>query len=56
MKLRDVPLPELRASLAATERLIGPDAFEVRVLRREIERRERSESRKVRRDERKQRT
>jgi hypothetical protein len=39
MKLNDIPMPELRRILCATERDAGPDSMEARVLRRELVRR-----------------
>jgi hypothetical protein len=40
MKMCDVPDLELRRILAATERAVGPNAAEVRAMRRELARRE----------------
>jgi hypothetical protein len=40
MTLRDIPLDELQQIIHDTERLAGPDSSSVRVLRRELERRE----------------
>ena len=40
MKLNDIPTPKLRRILRATEQAAGPDSMEVRVLRRELVRRE----------------
>ncbi len=39
MKLRDVPLRELRAMLRNTERAAGPDSISAELIRREIGRR-----------------
>ena len=36
MRLRDVPIDELEAMLGATERSLGRDAIEVRLLRDEL--------------------
>lgn len=40
MKLRHVTTRELRRMLRTTERAVGPQAVAVRILRRELERRE----------------
>lgn len=40
MKLSDVPTTRLVEMLEATRRLLGDEAVEVRILRREIERRD----------------
>jgi hypothetical protein len=43
MQLRDMPIDELRRALAATERAAGQDSQSARVLRRELEQRERAQ-------------
>jgi len=40
MKIEDVTTSELRRMLQDTERLIGAQAIEVRILRRELDRRQ----------------
>lgn len=39
MRIEDMTIRELTKALAATEKMLGPDAYEVRVLRRELDRR-----------------
>ena len=41
MKIQDIPTPELRHILRVTARDIGADSMEVRILRRELDRRAR---------------
>jgi hypothetical protein len=40
MKITEVPTTELQRITIATERAVGPDAPEVRAMRRELERRD----------------
>ncbi|MEX0884992.1 MAG: hypothetical protein WD009_01005 [Phycisphaeraceae bacterium] len=46
-KLTDIPTSELRRALKATERFVGRGSASARVLRRELERRERAERQEV---------
>jgi hypothetical protein len=47
MKLTEVPTAELRRIVAATERVVGPNSAEVRVLKRELARRQPAKKRKA---------
>ena len=46
MKLTDVPTPELRRILRATEKAEGPESVEARIFRRELDRRKQERPRR----------
>lgn len=50
MKLNEISTPELTRVIAATSRDAGPDSREVRILERELERREAERRREIERD------
>lgn len=47
MKVKDVPTSQLRRILRATERAVGTDSTEARIIRRELVRRRRAQRRKL---------
>jgi hypothetical protein len=47
MNIKRTPIDRLRAILADTEREAGPQSVSVKILRREVERRERRQPRKA---------